>query len=187
MSWGDPGVGAVSDDAGYGCRGEEVLCGECADADAACGVARANPANGVRRYGSLFFAGVSAVFCDGDEPEVVDAAVGAVVVDVVYFQGVVEGESEDAVCGDPYCAMFEDGGFSVVDADGCDEVAVGVCAEWYGVAGAGVADFSGGEVVLPFTGDVFVPGEVVAGVDAGGVWCHGSLGVLCGFSVVTGF
>lgn len=77
------------------------------------------------------------------------------------------------MCCYPDCPVFEDVGCCVVDADGCGEVAVAVFVEFDGFSGAGVVDFACGEVVLPFAGDVFVPGDVVCGVDAGCSGCHG--------------
>lgn len=81
-----------------------------------------------------------AVFGDGDEPEVCDAAVGFVMVDVVYLEGMIEGEAEDAVGDCPDCAMFEDAACHTPDLYGGDEVAVFGAAEGYGFSGAAVDD-----------------------------------------------
>ena len=153
------------DEPGDGVPGEEVFHGEVLDCFGA-GVVFAADFPGV---GGKDAAGPgSAVFSGRDEPEVDEPAVGFVVVDVVDFEGVVQREGEDAVGCDPDGAVFEDGGFHAVDEDGGDEVAAPGFAERDRLAGDAAVDGAGGDVVVPFTGCVFLPGEVVAGVDLGG-------------------
>lgn len=112
---------------------------------------------------------------------VFEAAVGSVVVDVIYFQGVVDRDCEDAVGGDPDCPVFEDMDVHTFYPHAGLKISVPVQAEGDETSGAAAGDLAAGEVVDPVAGDVFVPCGVVACVEYGGGgrfpffvgWCWG--------------
>lgn len=89
LSWLDVLVGFVGDEAVYGCFGEGVFVGEFLDADVFVFAAAAEFADGFWRDGAVGSLRVFPVLGEGDELEVVDAAVCGVVVFVVDFECVV--------------------------------------------------------------------------------------------------
>lgn len=151
-------------DAGDGAAGDAEFAGEAGHAD---GFFAVSSADGADDVGAELVWPVAAVDFGTDEPEVFEAAVGFVVVDVVYFEGVVDGEGEDAVGGDPDGTMFADMDADAFDDDACFEVAVGGYAEGDEASGSAVGDLAAGEVVDPVAGCVFVPCGVVACVEEG--------------------
>lgn len=164
-SFGDAPVGSAVDDVGDGSAAEAELAGEFGHADLFFGVASADGADdGVGES----VGAVHAVDFGADEPEVLEAAVGFAVVDVVDFKGMVDGEGKDAVGGDPDCPVFADVDADAFDDDACFEVAVGGYAEGDESSGSAAGDLAVGEVVDPFAGCVFVPCGVVACVEDGG-------------------
>ena len=160
----DAPVGCAVDDAGDGAAGDAEFAAEVGHADGFFAVSSADGADGV---GAELGWPVAAVDFGTDEPEVFEAAVGFVVVDVVYFEGVVDGEGEDTVGGDPDGTVFADMDADAFDDDACFEVAVGGYAEGDEASGSAVGDLAAGEVVDPVAGGVFVPCGVVACVEEG--------------------
>ena len=109
-------------------------------------------------------------------------------VDVIYFQGVVDRDCEDAVGGYPDCPVFEDMDAHAFYPHAGFKISVPVQAEGDEACGAAAGDLAVGEVVDPVAGDVFVPCGVVACVEYGGggvvgwcgrcgsCWCCGGCG-----------